>query len=111
MIKPMRNLSAEDVARGQIHLQAVRALVMDELRDLKVRTYLFGSWARGTPKRTSDVDIAVEPLEALPPGALARLRERLEESTIPYRVEVVDLSSADDGFRQRIKEEGILWSA
>lgn len=110
MIRPMRNLSAEDVARGQAHLQAVRALVLDELRDLKVRTYLFGSWARGTPKRTSDVDIAVEPLEALPPGTLARLRERLEESTIPYRVEVVDLSQVDENFRQRIKDEGVLWS-
>jgi predicted nucleotidyltransferase len=107
----MRNLSAEEMVCGQAHLQAVRALVLDELHDVKVRTYLFGSWARGTPKRTSDVDIAVEPLEALPPGTLARLRERLEESTIPYRVEVVDLSNADDGFRQRIKEEGILWSA
>lgn len=97
--------------RGAPYLQALRALVLDELRDVRVRVYLFGSWARGTPKRTSDVDIAVEPLEALLPGTLARLRERLEESTIPYRVEIVDLSHADAGFRERIKMEGILWSA
>lgn len=111
MVSPVKNSGADIAMRGAPYLQAVRALVLDELRHARVRVYLFGSWARGTPKRTSDVDIAVEPLEALPPGALAHLRERLEESTIPYRVEIVDLSHADDGFRQRIKEEGILWSA
>ena len=40
--------------------------------------------------------------------ALTRLEKNSPRISL---VEVVDLSSADDGFRQRIKEEGILWSA
>lgn len=110
MTKTAKTYDAGAIGRGQVYVQAVRNLVLDELRDIQARVYLFGSWARGTPKRTSDVDVAVEPLATLPAGTLARLRERLEESHIPYRVEVVDLSQADEDFRQRVKEDGVLWS-
>jgi hypothetical protein len=40
---------------------------------------------------------------------LADLRETLEESTIPYEVDVVDLSEASPQFRQRVKREGVVW--
>jgi len=34
----------------------------------------------------------------------------LEESTIPYRVEVVDLTEASPAFRERVRREGIAWT-
>ena len=71
--------------------------------------YLFGSWARGTQRRTSDIDIAVEASTPLPPGVLARLGEALEESPIPYRVDVMDLASADAELRDRVRREGRPW--
>jgi predicted nucleotidyltransferase len=77
----------------------------------RVDVYLFGSWARGTAGPTSDVDLAVDPREPLPPGVLARLREALEESTIPLRVDVVDLADTDAAFRDRVRREGIRWIA
>ncbi len=72
--------------------------------------YLFGSWARGEATRVSDIDLAIESETPLPPGTVARLRELLEESHVPYRVEVVDLQTADPAFRRRIVTEGLLWS-
>jgi hypothetical protein len=42
---------------------------------------------------------------------LATLRDALEESTIPYRVDVVDLAETDADFRERIRREGVLWIA
>ena len=50
-------------------------------------------------------------LSGLPPGLLAELREALEESTVPWRVEVVDLSETDAAFRERVLKEGIVWNA
>lgn len=41
---------------------------------------------------------------------LARLREALEESTIPYRVDVIDLADTDPAFRERVRREDIVWS-
>ena len=90
-------------------LGRVRALVSQTLGERRVNVYLFGSWASGTQRPSSDIDVAVEPLDPLPPGVLARVREALEESSVPYRVEVVDLTETDAGFRHRVKNEGILW--
>lgn len=72
--------------------------------------YLFGSWARGQATAHSDIDIAVEPHRPLPAGVLADLRDLFEESHIPYRVEVVDLSKVDPCFRERVLKEGIRWN-
>jgi hypothetical protein len=47
----------------------------------------------------------------LPRALLASLREALEESTIPNRVDVVDLAETDAAFRDRVHREGILWIA
>ncbi|MBI3801836.1 MAG: nucleotidyltransferase domain-containing protein [Deltaproteobacteria bacterium] len=92
-------------------LEEVRRIVLDEVGGGRARVYLFGSWARGEATSLSDIDVAIEPHMALPQGALARLRERLEESHIPYRVEVVDLRRVAPTFRHRVLEEGIQWSA
>jgi len=89
----------------------VRAIVQRTLGRRPVAVYLFGSWASGAPHQASDIDIAVDAAEPLPLEILARLREALEESTVPYRVDVVDLSDADAEFRERVRREGILWIA
>jgi hypothetical protein len=52
--------------------------------------------------------VAVLPRRPLPTGLLSRIREALEESHVPYRVDVVDLSSVDPAFRKRILETGVL---
>lgn len=46
----------------------------------------------------------------LPVGLLPALREALEESTIPQRVEVVDLSPTSADFAAAVKGQGIKWS-
>jgi predicted nucleotidyltransferase len=77
-----------------------------------VSLYLFGSWARGEQKRTSDVDIAL----LFDGGSVqdhknfvSQTRSILEESTVPYHVDVVYMNGAPQTLAERIKEEGILW--
>jgi predicted nucleotidyltransferase len=92
-------------------IEEVRRIVLDELRGSDAAVYLYGSCARGDPSAFSDIDVAVESRAALLPGTLSNLRERLEESRIPYRVDVVDLSAAGPSLQRRVLEEGIRWSA
>ena len=91
-------------------LAELKHIVMRGLRGFNVRVYLFGSYARGNPHRCSDIDLAVLPLESLPPGTLSEIREALEESLVPYAVDLVDLTQADDSFRAAVLREGTLWS-
>jgi len=37
------------------------------------------------------------------------LRERIKESTLPYIVDLVDLSEANSVFTEKVMKEGIQW--
>ena len=91
-------------------LQEVRRVAHEVLHGHDVAVYLFGSWAKGEQRQSSDIDLAVDSHQPLPQGTLAILRERFEESRIPYIVDVVDLSEADEAFRAKVRGEGIRWS-
>ena len=73
-----------------------------------VRIYLFGSWARGEAKRSSDVDIAIESKEDMS-FLIGEFREALVNSCIIYNVDVVDLNFAAESLCKKIREEGIVW--
>lgn len=100
---------AEAGARPAL-LDEVRGVVLEERAGLPVRVFPCGSWARGEARPDSDVDVAVRPVTPLPRGALARLRERLEESAIPGRVEVVDRARAPQGVVEVVVREVIEWT-
>jgi predicted nucleotidyltransferase len=91
-------------------LDEVRAIVRAGLRGTGAAIFLFGSWARGQAHRGSDVDVAVLSPTPLKPGQLAEIREELEQSTVPYDVDLIDLADTDDAFRTRVLAEGIPWS-
>lgn len=92
------------------HLNEVRRIVLEGLRGHRARVYLFGSRARGQARRASDIDVSILPLAPLPLGLLSSIRESLEESHVPYTVDLVDLSLVEPAFRQRVEREGTLWN-
>lgn len=90
-------------------LEETRKIAVETLGSYPVKLYLFGSWARGKAVRHSDIDLAVDSDVPLPSGVLSLLRERFEESRIPYRVEIVNLRDSNASFRQRVLQEGVVW--
>ncbi|RMG21993.1 MAG: nucleotidyltransferase domain-containing protein [Methanobacteriota archaeon] len=81
------------------------------MRPWRVKVWLFGSRARGDATATSDIDLALLPeANDLPADWLARLRELLEESHVPWHVDVVDLREADMELKRAVMREDILWS-
>ena len=91
-------------------LTEARRIVLESLGMHPVRVYLFGSRARGEEGRASDIDIAVLSSEPLPGWILSEVRERLDESQIPFKVDVIDLSTMDPAFRERVLKEGVPWN-
>jgi len=37
------------------------------------------------------------------------LREKIEESTIPYKVEIINLEEASDDFKKEILRDAVVW--
>lgn len=90
-------------------LDMVKAIVLSEIGVYPVKVYLFGSWARKEERCSSDIDIAVERTLGTPANIFFRLREALEDSAVPYRVDVVDLTEATKELADKVMKEGIVW--
>jgi predicted nucleotidyltransferase len=97
--------------RLQADLDEVKRIVLQGLGSCPARVWLFGSRARGAGGRSSDIDVAILPLEPVPAGTLARIQETLDDSLVLSPVELVDLSSADPTLRERVEREGITWKS
>ena len=91
------------------YVEQLRKLVLNFLAAYNVCVYLYGSRAVGSARSTSDVDVAVLPIGKTPDDLFARLREAIEESSIPYNVDITDLTQVNAEFRKQILTKAILW--
>ena len=80
--------------RLRADIEAVKRIVLQGLGAYRARVWLFWSRARGRGGRSSDIDVAILPVEPLPAGTLAQIEEALENSQVLYPVDLVDLSHA-----------------
>jgi predicted nucleotidyltransferase len=90
-------------------VEELRRMVLEALGDHDEGVWLFGSCARGDVRQHSDIDIAVLPRDGLPSGFFAELAADIEESPIPYDVDLVDLRRADPALVDEVRREGVKW--
>ncbi|GAE94591.1 nucleotidyltransferase [Gracilibacillus boraciitolerans JCM 21714] len=100
------NLASSD--RNDI-LAYLKHIIKDELKENACNVYLFGSWARNEEKRTSDIDIAIDSKNILSEKCWVEISERIEESYLPYRVDIINLSNTSEAIKEKVMKEGILW--
>lgn len=70
---------------------------------------LFGSRARGTARKSSDIDIAIDAGEQLPRIVLGEINSIFEASNIMLRIQVLDYNNIDNDIKSSIDKEGIVW--
>lgn len=87
------------------NIQELKHFLVGEFPEAQI--YLFGSRARGDASEYSDIDIAIKGSKPLK-NTLASVRFAIEESQIPYKVDLVDLSLAPY-LESVIQKEGIAW--
>ena len=92
-------------------LKVLGNMVKDAFKDSEVQIVLFGSRARGDYAKTSDIDIGILPNGEINRKELILLREKVENSNIPYKVDVVNLSQTSKEFIEKALKEGILWKS
>jgi predicted nucleotidyltransferase len=76
-------------------------IVISPLKEQGATVWIFGSRARGDHKSFSDVDLLYElqKEKALPPGFMSRIREVIEESSFPFKVDLVNLNEMADSYK------------
>lgn len=108
----MKSAEISTTGMGPVRARAIerlRRLVLDTIGGRDVAVYLFGSMATGRLRHASDIDVAILPRQELPPAFFAKLAERIEESTIPYDVDIIDLRDVSPSFREDVIKTGVKW--
>ena len=83
----------------------VQDLLIRPLRDMRATIFVFGSRARGDYKPFSDLDILVE--GDIVPSLLSSISERLEESNLPIRVDLVLAQELADSYRSNVERDKV----
>jgi uncharacterized protein len=90
-------------------LEELRRMVLDALGEYEAEVWLFGSCARGDIMQHSDIDVGILPRADLPDRFFSELGEAVEESSIPYDVDLVDLRRAAPTLLEEVRREGVKW--
>ena len=88
------------LTKGQEDL--VRNILCEVFGIEPVEVYLFGSRVDGTATRASDLDILLRGSQPIALKTMALLREKFEDSVLPFRVDLVDDRTLSPEFRTRI---------
>lgn len=81
------------------YIKFIKNVVSNHLTEYRI--FMFGSRVKGTAKKYSDVDIAINSKNLTDKTKLL-IEADLENSTIPYEVDVVDLNTISENFKKNI---------
>lgn len=91
------------------YVEMVKKYVLENLKGYDCKIFLYGSRARGNNYRFSDLDVGIIPQndKRLP---IYDIQDYLNyESIVPFKIEMVDFSIADEKFKNHALENIIWW--
>lgn len=80
--------------------KAIKKIIFSFLDLKRHRIFIFGSRATGKARKFSDYDIGIIGKKPVPWRLMAQAKASLEESRLPYRVDLIDFSLVSSGFRR-----------
>jgi len=84
----------------QPYLEMLKTIVNKQVDTAQSRPVIFGSRATGRAHKFSDIDLGFVGPKPLPRNIQTQLWLALDESDIPYVVDIVDLSVAQADFKE-----------
>ena len=85
------------------YIDFIKETILVEIPNVEI--YIFGSRMQGNALEYSDVDIALKDKEKISIESILKLKVKFENSTFPYKVDIVDLKNLKDEFRGIIEKD------
>ena len=92
------------------YIDIVKQIVLKHIPKDNFAVFLFGSRAVGNAKPLSDIDIGILGLEPLPIIIKADLETALEESIVPYKIDLIDFYQVDKDFKKEALNTIQIWN-
>ena len=77
----------------------------------QAKVYLFGSYAQGTQKQGSDIDVAIDTGRRLDLHEWQFLKNLIDALPTAQQIDLIDLHRVPEAMRQAILKEGIVWKS
>lgn len=87
------------------HRAEVRRILAEQVPGAKA--WVFGSRVKGTARRFSDLDLAIDAGAELDLATLAGLRHAFQESDLPISVDLLDLRAVRPAIKRRVRMEQV----
>ena len=91
------------IAISEDSLNTVKNILNKTVPNCEVRA--FGSRVKGTNREYSDLDLAIAGKKKLGISVLGNVQEAFMESTLPFRVDVLDYNAVSEKFQKIIDAE------
>ena len=91
------------------YVEQIRKMILDYFKNENVMIVFFGSREENKADEGSDVDIGIKGKAKIDPIIISKIKTLFEESNIPYHVDIVDLTNADQTFVENILKNGTIW--
>jgi predicted nucleotidyltransferase len=78
----------------------IKKIIFQFLDPKEYQVFIFGSRATGKAKKFSDFDIGIWGKKSVPSHLIVLIEEALEESDLPYKVDLVDFSLVPAKFKK-----------
>ena len=86
----------------------IRKIIGQHLPADNYKIFIFGSRTTEEHRRFSDIDVGILGQERIPGHIIVKIKEELENSRVPYKIDVVDFQTVSDEFR-RIALKKVLY--
>jgi predicted nucleotidyltransferase len=92
------------------YIEIVKQIVLKHVPNDAFAIFLFGSRAAGNAKPLSDIDIGILGTEPLPMIVKAHLDAELEESIVPFKIDLIDFYQVDKDFKKEALKKIQIWN-
>jgi predicted nucleotidyltransferase len=101
----MNQAAGSHIHVSDSELKIIRDILRSALSDELV--YVFGSRSRGDHHRTSDIDLAIVGSKPMTMTVRSQLEFGFSESQLPFKVDVVDMLTVDETFKNIIEADAV----
>ena len=92
------------------YLDMLKEIILSLIDNEKVMVFLFGSRISENHSSRADVDIGLLADDKLSTRLFHTIRNAIDESIIPWEVDIVDFTRVDPTFKEEALKDILIWS-
>lgn len=92
------------------YIAITKEIILNQIGTASYKVFLFGSRAYGNERPNSDIDVGIWGKTRLPVKTRIAIEDAIDESIIPFKVDIVDFSLMDETFKTVALKKIVEWN-